>query len=122
MRGREGRCGTIPHPLNLLNPHPLTSLLSLANTPSSPKLPFPHLTENVCSSNEFQTSHKHLSGGVRQGGGGGEKGVGREEVEWEEEEGVGEWEGEEVEREEGGGGCEERRQGMDDNSRLMTEI
>ena len=92
MRGREGRCGTIPHPLNLLNPHPLTSLLSLANTPSSPKLPFPHLTENVCSSNEFQTSHKHLSGGVRQGGGGGEKGVGREEVEWEEEEGVGEWE------------------------------
>ena len=108
MRGREGRCGTIPHPLNLLNPHPLTSLLSLANTPSSPKLPFPHLTENVCSSNEFQTSHKHLRGGVRQGGGGGEKGVGREEVEGEEEEGVGEWEGEEVEREEGVGGVKRR--------------
>ena len=49
------------------------------------------------------------------------KGLEMEEVE-EEEEGVGEWEGEEVEREEGGGGCEERRQGMNDNSRLMTEI
>ena len=56
-----------------------------------------------------------MCGGVER------KGLEREEVEEEEEE-VGEWEGEEVEREEGGGRCEERRQGMDDNSKLMTEI
>ena len=46
-----------------------------------------------------------------KGGGGGVKGVERKGLEMEE-----------VEREEGGGRCEERRQGMDDNSKLMTEI